>query len=82
MTLPYTGGQSAAGCVEERDPLADHLEGMPVVCSGLHSQLAPIVAGIGSGVRTAYAQLGGGALPVALSDTLRLLKTRQLVERR
>jgi hypothetical protein len=81
MTLPYTGGQSAAGCVEERDPLADHLEGMPVVCSGLHSQLAPIVAGIGSGVRTAYAQLGGGALPVALSDTLRLLKTRQLVER-
>jgi Protein of unknown function (DUF3866) len=80
MMLPYTGGQSASGCVEERDPLADHLEGMPVVCSGLHSQLAPIVAGIGTGVRTAYAQLGGGALPVALSDTLRLLKTRQLIE--
>ena len=32
------------------------------------------------GVRVAYAQLGGGALPVALSDTVRLLKTRQLLE--
>ena len=32
------------------------------------------------GVRVAYVQLGGGALPVALSDTVRLLKTRQLLE--
>jgi hypothetical protein len=38
------------------------------------------VAGIGAGVRVAYAQLGGGALPVALSDTVRLLKTRHLLE--
>jgi hypothetical protein len=53
---------------------------MPVVCCGLHSQLAPLVAGIGVGVRVAYAQLGGGALPVALSDVVRLLKTRQLLE--
>jgi hypothetical protein len=80
MTLPYTAAQTATGCAEERDRLADDLDGMPVVCSGLHSQLSPIAAGIGPGVRTAYAQLGGGALPVALSDTLRLLKTRQLIE--
>ena len=80
MTLPYTTGQEAARCVEERDRLADELEGMPVVCCGLHSQLAPVVAGIGTGVRVAYVQLGGGALPVALSDTVRLLKTRQLLE--
>jgi len=39
-----------------------------------------VVAGIGSGVRIAYVQLAGGALPVALSDTVRLLKTRQLLE--
>ena len=32
------------------------------------------------GVRIAYVQLAGGALPVALSDTVRLLKTRQLLE--
>ena len=80
MTLPYTTGQEATRCVEERDRLADELDGMPVVCCGLHSQLAPVVAGIGAGVRVAYVQLGGGALPVALSDTVRLLKTRQLLE--
>jgi len=80
MALPYTTGQAAVRCVEEHDRLAESLEGMPVVCCGLHSQLAPAVAGIGAGVRIAYAQLGGGALPVALSDTVRLLKTRQLLE--
>ncbi len=80
MTLPYTTGQSAAACVEEHDRLADDLGGMPVVCCGLHSQLAPVVAGIGAGVRVAYAQLAGGALPVSLSDTVRTLKMRQLLE--
>ena len=80
IALPYTPGQSAVACVEEHDPLSEQLDGLPVVCCGLHSQLAPVVAGIGSGVRIAYVQLAGGALPVALSDTVRLLKTRQLLE--
>lgn len=80
MALPYTTGQRATNCVEEHDELSEELGGMPVVCSGLHSQLAPIVAGIGAGVRTAFVQLGGGALPVALSDSVRLLKARQLLE--
>ena len=80
MALPYTPGQSAVACVEEHDALAEELDGLPVVCCGLHSQLAPVVAGIGTGVRIAYVQLAGGALPVALSDTVRLLKTRQLLE--
>ena len=79
MSLPYTTAQSATACVEESDPLADDLEGLPVVCSGLHSQLAPIFAGVGPGVRVAYAQLAGGALPVALSDTVRLLQMRRLL---
>ena len=80
MTLPYTVGQSAAACVEEHDPLAADLDGMPVVCCGLHSLVSPVVAGIGPGVRIAYAQLAGGALPVAYSDAIRTLKTRQLLE--
>ena len=80
MTLPYTVAQAAEPFVEEHDALAERLGGMPVVCSGLHSQLAPILAGIGPGVRIAYAQLAGGALPVALSDTVRTLKTRRLLE--
>ncbi|MEI7759312.1 MAG: DUF3866 family protein [Thermoleophilia bacterium] len=80
MSLPYTVGQAASVCVEEDGDLAADLEGMPVVCCGLHSQLAPVVAGIGAGVRIAYAQVAGGALPVALSDTVRALKTRHLLE--
>jgi len=80
MTLPYTTGQSAAECVEEHDELAGDLGGMPVVCCGLHSQVSPVVAGIGSGVRVAYAQVAGGALPVAFSDAIRMLKTRRLLE--
>ena len=78
--FPAAVGQSATACVEEDGGLAEDLGGLPVVCSGLHSQLAPVVAGIGPGARIAYAQLGGGALPVALSDTVRLLKARRLLE--
>ncbi len=80
MGLPYTSAQAAVSCVEEHDVLAESLNGLPVVCCGLHSQLAPIVAGIGAGVRIAYIQLAGGALPVALSDTVRLLMTQRLLE--
>ena len=53
---------------------------MPVVCCSLHSQVVPAAAGVGEGVRVAYVQLAGGALPVALSDSVRALKSRGLVE--
>jgi hypothetical protein len=53
---------------------------MPVVCCSLHSQVAPAAAGVGEGARVAYIQLPGGALPVSLSDSLRVLKERGLVE--
>lgn len=80
MALPYTPGQAAYRTVEESGPLAESLDGMPVVCCGLHSQLAPAAAGVGDGKRVAYLQLGGGALPVSLSDAVRELKTRGLLE--
>jgi hypothetical protein len=79
MALPYTPLQSAADHAEERDDLAPALEGMPVVCCSLHSQVAPVCAAL-AGLRVAYVQLGGGALPVSLSDTLRALKERRLLE--
>src|SRR5215218_5305860 len=41
MTLPYTPLQAAVRHVEEDGALAESLEGMPVVCCSLHSQLAP-----------------------------------------
>jgi hypothetical protein len=80
MTLPYTPLQSATRHVEEDGPLAESLDGLPVVCCSLHSQLAPVRAGLGPKCRVAYVQLGGGALPVSLSDTVRVLRKHGLLE--
>src|SRR6266540_2698674 len=60
MKLPYTPLQAAVRHAEEGDPLAESLDGMPVVCCSLHSQVAPVCAGIGGSVRVAYVQLPGG----------------------
>ena len=79
MKLPYTPLQHAVRHGEEERPLVEQLDGMPVVCCSLHSQLAPAAAAL-SGWRVGYVQLAGGALPVALSDTVRLLRERGLVE--
>lgn len=79
MAEPYVPGQAASVCVEESSALAESLAGMPVVCCGLHSQVAPVVAAL-AGARVAYLQLAGGALPVSLSDTVRVLRRRGLVE--
>ena len=79
MTLPYTPAQAAVRHAEEDGPLAETLAGMPVVCCSLHSQLTPVCAGIGAGVRVAYVQVAGGALPVSLSDAVRALKERGLL---
>ena len=79
MTLPYTPLQLAASHLEEEGPLADTLDGMPVVCCTLHSQVTPVCAAL-AGLRVVYVQVGGGALPVSFSDALRVLCDRGLVE--
>ena len=79
MKLPYTPIQIAVRHAEEGRELPGSLDGLPVVCCSLHSQVTPVCAGIGSGVRVAYVQLAGGALPVSLSDALRVLRERELV---
>ena len=71
MKLPYTPVQHAARHVEEDGELAPELGGLPVVCCTLHSQVLPVLAGL-AGARCAYVQLPGGALPVGLSDALRV----------
>jgi hypothetical protein len=78
MVLPYTPLQHARPFAEEAREPARELEGLPVVCCSLHSQVAPVCAAL-AGVRVAYVQLAGGALPVSLSDTLRVLTVRGLV---
>ena len=79
MQLPYAPGQFAAVHAEEGAELAARLEGMPVVCCTLHSQLAAACAGLGEGLRVAYVQLEGGALPLGLSDSVRALRERGLL---
>jgi hypothetical protein len=80
MKLPYTSLQHAVRHGEEEEgEVSETLAGLPVVCCTLHSQVAPVCAGIGLGRRIAYVQLAGGALPVSLSDTVRTLRMRGLV---
>jgi hypothetical protein len=80
MTLPYAPGQAATRFAEEEaGDGPERADGLPVVCLGLHSQLAPACAAL-AGRRVAYVQLGGGGLPLSLSDALRALKARQLVD--
>jgi Protein of unknown function (DUF3866) len=77
MKLPYTPLQHAVRHEEEschEDAVSD-LAGLPVVCCSLHSQVAPACAGLGPDLRVAYVQLPGGALPVPLSDTVRVLRS-------
>jgi hypothetical protein len=78
MKLPYTPVQHAVIHVEEDEPLPDSLSGLPVVCCSLHSQLAPACAAL-AGLKVAYVQYAGGALPLGLSDTVRVLRDRGLV---
>jgi hypothetical protein len=80
MKLPYTPLQAAAVHAEEEGGVAEELGGLPVVCCSLHSQVAPVCAGLGEGRRVVYVQLPGGALALSLSDTVRLLKERRLIE--
>ena len=74
MKLPYTSLQHAVVHAEEGEAGEGGLAGTPVVCCSVHSQLAPVCAGLGRDLAVAYVQLPGGALPVALSDTVRTLR--------
>jgi hypothetical protein len=79
IVLPYTPAQAAVRHAEESGELAESLDGMSVVLCTLHSQVAPVCAAL-AGTRVAYVQVAGGALPVSLSDTVRALKERSLVQ--
>jgi hypothetical protein len=79
MTLPYAPGQVTTRFAEEDGIPPGRIDDLPVVCTGLHSQLAPVCAAL-AGRRVTYVQLAGGALPVSLSDTVRALKARMLLD--
>jgi hypothetical protein len=62
---------------------ADSLEGMPVVCCGLHSHLPAVAAAlreIAPDARIAYVMTDEAALPLAMSDTVRACRDAGLVD--
>ena len=79
MKLPYTPLQHAVRHAEENSDEPNTLSGTPVICCSLHSQVAPVCAGLGAELAVGYIQIAGGALPVSLSDTVRALSGRRLL---
>jgi hypothetical protein len=76
MKLNYTSLQHAVHPVEEGEALALPLRA-PVAVLALHGQLEPLAwafARAAPGARLGYVQTAGGALPGALSETVRALR--------
>lgn len=83
MKLRYTPMQLRCPTVEETADTPHELGGQLVLVGELHSQLLPAVLGLrsvlGRSVRLAYVMTDGGALPLALSDTVAELQARGLL---
>ena len=91
MKLRYTPLQSAVLAVEEDESPAQgairsftSLDGVPVVCCELHSQIAPVAAAIralsGSSPRIVYMMTDGAALPLGFSRLVADLQKNGLVD--
>lgn len=91
MKLRYTPLQRRVPAAEEPDhPFSallsgrTWLDGMPVVIGGLHSQLAPAVAGLrhvlGNQARIVYVMTDAGALPAGFSHVVHRLRTDGLLD--
>lgn len=90
MKLRYTPVQVAVESVEAQESAAhkklksvSSIKPMTVIAGGLHSQLAPVCVtakAIKPDVRIAYVMTDGGALPIAISDVVRDLKSAGLLD--
>ena len=90
MKLRYTPLQFALNPVEAQENPAhrqlrtvDSIDGMTVIAGGLHSQLAPVCVTaktVAPKVRIAYIMTDGGALPIAISNLVRDLRRKGLLD--
>ncbi len=90
MKLRYTPLQLPVLAVEAPESDSHRLlkevssvDGMPVIACGLHSQLAPVCAtlkALDPSVRVAYVMTDAGALPIAISNLVRELKSKDVVD--
>jgi hypothetical protein len=82
MKLNYTSLQHAVHPVEDPDTELELPLRTPIAVMSLHGQLAPLAwafARAAPGARLGYVQTAGGALPGALSDTVRELRAAGLL---
>jgi hypothetical protein len=84
LKLRYTSLQADVGAAEERDGelLPAGLRGTPVVACAVHSQVAAVAAAFAEarpGARLVYVMTDGAALPLALSDLVVALRSRDLL---
>lgn len=91
MKLRYTPWQMPIlAAEEEKSPYhammesCDSLDGAPVVAASLHSMLPGVILGFretfGGSPKVCYIMTDGAALPIALSDLVRELKARKLLD--
>ncbi|NLA35851.1 MAG: DUF3866 family protein [Actinobacteria bacterium] len=84
MKMRYTSLQIDVGTSELVHPdVPLSLAGIPVVVCQVHSQVGVVAAAIGAlrpGTRVAYVMTDGAALPIALSDLVRQLRQRGLLD--
>jgi hypothetical protein len=83
LKLRYTSLQVDTGAGEEGVELPDRIDGLPVVACGLHSQVpcvAVVLRHLRPHARLAYVMTDGGALPIALSDTVHQLQATGIVD--
>lgn len=90
MKLRYTPLQTDVLTAEEKDPAshavmaeATDLCEMPVVCCGLHSQMAPAAAACKAArpdARVAYVMTDAASLPLPLSDLVRACRAAGLLD--
>lgn len=90
IKLRYTPHQLAVNPVEAQENPAhrvlrnvDRIDGLTVIAGGLHSQLAPVCVtakAIEPDIRIAYIMTDGAALPIGVSNLVRDLKEKGLLD--
>ncbi len=86
MKLRYSPLQLDVGVEEEKptwDNELDNLDNIPVISAPLHSQLGPITTFLKSKkpeLKIAVVMSDGASLPIALSDLVRTLKSKDLID--
>ncbi len=87
MKMRYSSLQTNTGAAEEFDPTSTDLTGIPVILCSLHSQMGTAAAAFAAETtkpfdapkRLAYVMTDGASLPMAFSDLVYELRTKDLL---